>query len=658
MGSCDVLLALIGGRWLTITSQDGRRRLDNPDNFVRLEIEAALARNVRVIPILVDAAQMPHADELPPSLAKLARRQALELSPNRFDTDTRRLLRVLDQTVAEAQEQARQDAEEAAARQRRQVDRLQGELRERAAEEDWLAVVAASEELAALDPAAADPDGLASAAREQIIRRLEAESAPGGAQQPADVQLGELGEPPQKTAGTHGLTLTDQVGGEPALGYPVHPPSKDPVRRALSKDPVTDSAPNGGGHEDTKDYHAWTVRRGRLAAGAVALVVVVYFGIAAITHAFPFAKSPSAASLTPQDRAIPRPSPTLLGSEQDIVTKVKPGVVVINTTLQYDSEKVAGTGMVINPDGLVLTNNSLIEDSTKIAATVVATGKTYTATVVGYGKTWDVALIQLQNASGLATVPVGNSSSVKTGEAVVALGNAEGQNTIAATSGQVTVLNKTITASDHVGSTASETLHGMIQTNADTVPGDEGGPLASSTGVIGMDTASNDASSQRAATTFAIPINTVLSVARQIAAGQAGSTIAIGYPAFLGVFIGSGSSSSPHAQAQQWKQQNGGSGSTSACYASNSNLTVPSAIAPVSSGTLVIGTICGSSAASEGITSGAVITAVNGQAVGLPDDFTTILSRFHPGDTISVTWVSSSGKRTTSSLHLTAGPPQ
>ena len=109
VGSCDVLLALIGDQWLTITGQDGRRRLDNPDDFVRLEIEAALTRNVRVIPIVVDAAQMPRADELPPSLAKLARRQALELSPNRFDTDIRRLLRVLDRTVAEAQEQARHD---------------------------------------------------------------------------------------------------------------------------------------------------------------------------------------------------------------------------------------------------------------------------------------------------------------------------------------------------------------------------------------------------------------------------------------------------------------------------------------------------------------------------------------------------------------------
>jgi WD40 repeat protein len=116
VGSCDVLLALIGDRWLTITNPDGQRRLDDPDDLVRLEIEAALTRNVRVIPILVDGARMPHANELPPSLAQLERRQALELSPSRFGSDTQRLLRVLDRTIAEAREQTRQEAEKAKGR--------------------------------------------------------------------------------------------------------------------------------------------------------------------------------------------------------------------------------------------------------------------------------------------------------------------------------------------------------------------------------------------------------------------------------------------------------------------------------------------------------------------------------------------------------------
>ena len=114
VGSCDVLLALIGNRWLTITGQDGQRRLDNGDDFVRLELEAALTRNVRVIPVLVKGARMPRADELPTSLAKLARQQAVELSSSRFDVDIQRLLSVLDRAITERQEQARQEAERAA----------------------------------------------------------------------------------------------------------------------------------------------------------------------------------------------------------------------------------------------------------------------------------------------------------------------------------------------------------------------------------------------------------------------------------------------------------------------------------------------------------------------------------------------------------------
>ena len=101
VGSCDVLLALIGDQWLTLPDQRGRRRIDDPTDFVRVEIEAALSRKVRVIPILVDGATMPLAEELPPSLAALSRRQALELSPSRFDFDTSRLLKVLDRTLAE-----------------------------------------------------------------------------------------------------------------------------------------------------------------------------------------------------------------------------------------------------------------------------------------------------------------------------------------------------------------------------------------------------------------------------------------------------------------------------------------------------------------------------------------------------------------------------
>ena len=118
------------------------------------------------------------------------------------------------------------------------------------------------------------------------------------------------------------------------------------------------------------------------------------------------------------------------------MVNAKPGLVIINTTLQYADEAAAGTGMVINADGLVLTNNHVINGSTKITATVRSTGKAYPATVVGYDKTRDIALIQLQNRSGLTMVPIGNSSSVMVGNAVVAMGSAEGRGTITAKPGQ------------------------------------------------------------------------------------------------------------------------------------------------------------------------------------------------------------------------------
>jgi TIR domain-containing protein len=98
--SCDALLSLIGAQWLDMRDSHGRRRLDDPDDFARLEVEAALARgDVRVIPVLVQDAKMPDAEELPESLAPLARRHAIELSDERWDYDVGRLIEVLDRTL-------------------------------------------------------------------------------------------------------------------------------------------------------------------------------------------------------------------------------------------------------------------------------------------------------------------------------------------------------------------------------------------------------------------------------------------------------------------------------------------------------------------------------------------------------------------------------
>ena len=98
VAACDFLLALIGPQWLTMTDATGARRLDDPEDFVRLELSAALSRGVRVVPILVDGARMPRADELPHDLAAVTRRQAVEISPVGFNTE--RLLATLAAALA------------------------------------------------------------------------------------------------------------------------------------------------------------------------------------------------------------------------------------------------------------------------------------------------------------------------------------------------------------------------------------------------------------------------------------------------------------------------------------------------------------------------------------------------------------------------------
>jgi S1-C subfamily serine protease len=411
-------------------------------------------------------------------------------------------------------------------------------------------------------------------------------------------------------------------------------------------------------------YLVVAVVAGALGAGSV---VALYHPTSSTSAAAPQPTVTPTAPTPMPSTAIPVPSSgggAADASQQAILNKVEPGLVLINTTLQYNSEQAAGTGMVINSDGLVLTNNHVIEDSTSITALDLGNNRKYTGKIIGYDETGDVALIQLQNASGLRTVPIGDSSGVNVGASVLAMGNAEGQGAIVPAAGSVTALNQTITASDSGGSITSETLHGMIQTDANVVSGDSGGPLANAAGkVVGMDTAGSGGNFPNAQSSdgYAIPIDTALSIARQIAAGQASSTIMLGYPAFMGIYIASGTTSaSPTAQAQQQEQGSsgfGGFGGTPACYTDDSGLSVPDQIANVSSGTLIIGTICGSPAQSIGMTAGSVITAVNGHAVGSPSSLTGIVSKYKPGQSIDVTWVTPSGRHETHSLALTAGPP-
>src|SRR6185312_281314 len=260
-------------------------------------------------------------------------------------------------------------------------------------------------------------------------------------------------------------------------------------------------------------------------------------------------------------------------------------------------------------DGEVLTNNHVLKGAWKIQVHVPG-GSSYTASVVGVDPAHDVALIQLQNASDLSTINPGDSGSVSVGENVAGIGNALGRGgspTVA--NGAVTGLNRTITANDPDGT--SERLTGMIQTNAHIQPGDSGGGLVNSDGqVIGMITAGSDTQTASASATsvgFAIPISTALDVVDQIHAGG-GGTVLMGERGYLGVGV---EPLDPTTAAQLG----------------------------LSSGALVTGLQPDGPAAQVGMTTPAVITAVDGKPVNSPESLGPLLHSHTPGQSAQVTWV-------------------
>jgi len=132
---CDVVIAVIGKNWLGAADEGGGRRLDNPEDFVRIEIESALAQKKRVIPVLVNDAKMPRSTELPESLKAFARCNAVRLTHERFRADTAGLIKSLEQVLSETEagRKAEGDAvrRDAKAREKADAERLWQERRER-----------------------------------------------------------------------------------------------------------------------------------------------------------------------------------------------------------------------------------------------------------------------------------------------------------------------------------------------------------------------------------------------------------------------------------------------------------------------------------------------------------------------------------------------
>jgi S1-C subfamily serine protease len=306
----------------------------------------------------------------------------------------------------------------------------------------------------------------------------------------------------------------------------------------------------------------------------------------------------------------------------EIASKVDPGVVDVTTNLAYQNAELEGTGMVLSPSGLVLTNNHVIEGASTISVRDVGSGKRYTATVLGTDVTQDLALLQLKGASHLKTVTTANSSTVTKGEAVLAIGNAGGLGgTPTVATGVVEALDQSIVASDEA-SGATEQLSGLIETNAPLQPGDSGGPLVNrSARVIGMDTAASASYQFQSGSGggFAIPMSSALAVATQIEAGHGSSAIHIGPTAFLGVLVEA---------------------------------------VPGVDGAFVTGVASGSPAQAAGLVPGDVIVSLGTQSVNSPTALTRLIGNHHPGDVVQVGWLDQFGMQNTATVSLASGPPQ
>jgi len=301
------------------------------------------------------------------------------------------------------------------------------------------------------------------------------------------------------------------------------------------------------------------------------------------------------------------------GDVQGVLSKVEPGVVAINTRgfssgdfFNIVPQQGAGTGMIISSDGVVLTNNHVINGATNIQVVLSTDNKSHPATLLGSDSNADVAVVKIQGVSNLPTVKLGRSSALKVGDDVVAIGNA------LALPGGPTVTTGIVSAIDRTIDAENERLEHMIQTDAAINPGNSGGPLVNADGeVVGMNTAvSSDAQNIG----FAIAIDTVKPIADQLKTGK-GATSAAG--AFLGV--------SSVSLTSDVKQRFG---------------------ITADKGALVVDVTPGSAADTAGLQQGDVITSFGGSDISSSDDLGNVVRKHKVGDKVAVVWQRAGQKQT------------
>ncbi|MGC8757276.1 MAG: S1C family serine protease [Caldisericaceae bacterium] len=284
---------------------------------------------------------------------------------------------------------------------------------------------------------------------------------------------------------------------------------------------------------------------------------------------------------------------------EKVADTISPEVVqIVSTTqvinpffMQSSQQQGLGSGVIIRSDGLILTNNHVIADANKIEVTLTS-GKTYSGTVLGTDPVSDVALVKI-NATNLPYATLGDSSKIKVGEFVVAIGNPYGlDHTV--TFGVISAVERNIDNGD------GTTMYGVIQTDTAINPGNSGGPLVDLQGnVIGINTMIYNNSQGLG---FAVSSNTCEKVINDILAKGK-----VQWP-FLGVGVTTMSESLAQQQNIKYVE-----------------------------GVLVSSVQAGSAASKAGIKVNDIITAIDGKAVTTSDQLISIIRGHNVGDKITLT---------------------
>ena len=269
------------------------------------------------------------------------------------------------------------------------------------------------------------------------------------------------------------------------------------------------------------------------------------------------------------------------------------------------TSEAAGTGMIINADGLILTNNHVIDGSSTITV-FTSDGKQHKAMLVAANSAQDYAFIKI-DASGLTPVKLGDSDAVQIGQGVVAIGNALGEFNNTVTNGIISGKGRPVQAGDQSGTSASESLQDLFQTDAAINPGNSGGPLVDLQGnVIGINTA---VASNAQNIGFAIPINEIKTAIKSV---EAKGTISHPYLGVRYVPI-----TPAVAASEKLSVVNG-------AYVTGGTAADPAIVA-------------GSPAEKAGIKDGDIITKVDDLSVDESHSLTSLLARHTPGDKVTIT---------------------